>query len=80
MDRYSRQMLFQPIGETGQKKISNKHVLILGCGALGTSNAENLARAGIGKLTLIDRDYVNGATCSASTFLQSGMLRNKFQK
>lgn len=58
MDRYSRQMLFQPIGETGQKKISNKHVLILGCGALGTSNAENLARAGIGKLTLIDRDYV----------------------
>lgn len=57
-DRYSRQMLFQPIGKTGQEKIRKKHVLILGCGALGTANAENLVRAGIGKLTLIDRDYV----------------------
>ncbi|MFD1848499.1 MoeB/ThiF family adenylyltransferase [Oceanobacillus bengalensis] len=58
VDRYSRQMLFKPIGEDGQLKILNKHVLILGCGALGSANAENLARAGVGKLTLIDRDYV----------------------
>ncbi|MFC3040608.1 MoeB/ThiF family adenylyltransferase [Virgibacillus xinjiangensis] len=57
-DRYSRQTLFQPIGETGQQRISQKHVLILGCGALGSANAENLVRAGVGKLTLIDRDYV----------------------
>jgi len=57
-DRYSRQMLFKPIGEKGQSKIADKHILLLGCGALGTSNAETLARAGIGKLTLIDRDYV----------------------
>ncbi|RDW20164.1 thiamine biosynthesis protein MoeB [Oceanobacillus arenosus] len=57
-DRYSRQILFKPIGEKGQKKIRGKHVLILGCGALGTANAENLVRAGIGKLTIIDRDYV----------------------
>ncbi|WP_068672601.1 MoeB/ThiF family adenylyltransferase [Oceanobacillus sp. Castelsardo] len=58
MERYSRQMLFKPIGNEGQQKISEKHVLILGCGALGSANADNLARAGIGKLTLIDRDYV----------------------
>ncbi|RLL41174.1 thiamine biosynthesis protein MoeB [Oceanobacillus piezotolerans] len=57
-DRYSRQKLFKPIGEDGQKEIGQKHVLILGCGALGTANAENLVRAGIGKLTIIDRDYV----------------------
>lgn len=57
-DRYSRQSLFKPIGEAGQKKIGEKHVMILGCGALGTANADNLVRAGIGKLTLIDRDYV----------------------
>ncbi|WP_080872773.1 MoeB/ThiF family adenylyltransferase [Oceanobacillus timonensis] len=57
-NRYSRQTLFKPIGEGGQEKIRNKHVLILGCGALGTANAENLVRAGIGKLTMIDRDYV----------------------
>lgn len=58
MDRYSRQMLFRPIGEVGQKKLLEKHVLLIGCGALGSANAENLARAGVGKLTLIDRDYV----------------------
>lgn len=57
-DRYSRQRLFKPIGEKGQEKIGQKHVLIIGCGALGTANADNLARSGIGKLTLIDRDYV----------------------
>ncbi|WP_156291646.1 MoeB/ThiF family adenylyltransferase [Oceanobacillus salinisoli] len=57
-DRYSRQMLFKPIGEAGQQKISSKHVLILGCGALGSANAENLVRAGVGNITLIDRDYV----------------------
>lgn len=51
-------MLFKPIGKVGQQKISEKHVLILGCGALGSANADNLARAGVGKLTLIDRDYV----------------------
>jgi molybdopterin/thiamine biosynthesis adenylyltransferase len=57
-DRYSRQKLFKPIGEVGQQKISEKHVFILGCGALGTANAENLVRAGIGRLTIVDRDYV----------------------
>ncbi|XQY92831.1 thiazole biosynthesis adenylyltransferase ThiF [Metabacillus sp. HB246100] len=58
MDRYSRQMLFSPIGEKGQHEIQNKHVLIVGAGALGTANAEMIARAGIGTLTIVDRDYV----------------------
>jgi adenylyltransferase/sulfurtransferase len=58
MERYSRQTLFAPIGEEGQRKIRNKHVLLIGVGALGTSLAEMLTRAGIGKLTIIDRDYV----------------------
>lgn len=57
-DRYSRQELFQPIGRAGQRKLGQKHVLIVGAGALGTANAEVLARAGVGKLTLADRDYV----------------------
>lgn len=57
-ERYARQALFKPIGKDGQEKIRKKHVLILGCGALGTANAANLVRGGIGKLTLIDRDYV----------------------
>ncbi len=57
-ERYSRQELFVPIGKEGQAKISAKHVLLIGAGALGTGNAEALVRAGVGKLTIIDRDYV----------------------
>lgn len=58
-DRYSRQTLFAPIGEHGQNKISAKHVFILGAGALGTASAEQLVRAGVGQITLADRDYVD---------------------
>ena len=58
VDRYSRQQLFSPIGEKGQDLIRKKHVFIIGAGALGSASAEALVRAGIGKLTLIDRDYV----------------------
>ena len=57
-ERYSRQELFAPIGREGQEKLASKHVLIIGAGALGTGNAEALVRAGVGKLTIIDRDYV----------------------
>ncbi len=57
-NRYHRQMLFDPIGETGQKRLQESHVVIVGVGALGSSSAEMLARAGVGTLTLIDRDYV----------------------
>ena len=57
-ERYSRQILFPQIGNSGQEKISNKHVLVLGVGALGSSITEMLIRSGIGKLTIIDRDYV----------------------
>ncbi|WP_298829058.1 thiazole biosynthesis adenylyltransferase ThiF [uncultured Planococcus sp.] len=56
--RYSRQELFAPIGREGQRKMENKHVLVVGAGALGTGSAEMLVRAGIGKLTIVDRDYV----------------------
>jgi adenylyltransferase/sulfurtransferase len=57
-DRYSRQILFSAIGKAGQKKIRAAKVVLVGCGALGTVSSEMLTRAGIGKLTLIDRDFV----------------------
>ncbi|WP_442597015.1 thiazole biosynthesis adenylyltransferase ThiF [Neobacillus sp. D3-1R] len=60
-DRYSRQELFPPIGKEGQAKIRSKHVLLIGAGALGSGNAEVLTRAGVGKLTIIDRDYVEAS-------------------
>ena len=58
LDRYSRQILFRPIGEQGQFKISASRVAIVGCGALGSSQASLLVRAGIGELVIIDRDFV----------------------
>ncbi len=57
-ERYSRQMLFKPIGENGQRKLADANVLIVGMGALGTAAANHLARAGVGFLRFADRDYV----------------------
>lgn len=57
-ERYSRQILFAGIGEGGQEAIMRSHAAIAGCGALGSFHAAALARAGVGRLTIIDRDYV----------------------
>jgi adenylyltransferase/sulfurtransferase len=57
-DRYSRQVLFASIGETGQDRLARSTVAIVGCGATGAASAALLARAGIGTLILIDRDFV----------------------
>jgi adenylyltransferase/sulfurtransferase len=57
-NRYSRQEILQNIGEKGQKKLKESSILIVGCGALGTAAANNLARAGIGKISILDRDFV----------------------
>jgi adenylyltransferase/sulfurtransferase len=57
-ERYSRQILFRPIGEAGQRKLASSRVAIIGCGATGSALAGSLARAGIGMLRIIDRDYV----------------------
>jgi len=56
--RYSRQIILENIGKEGQEKLLNSSVAIVGCGALGTVAANNLARAGVGKLKIIDRDFV----------------------
>jgi adenylyltransferase/sulfurtransferase len=56
--RYSRQALFAGIGPEGQARIRAAHVVVVGCGALGSSLAEMMARAGVAGLTLVDRDYV----------------------
>src|ERR1700727_1229951 len=57
-DRYSRQILFPGIGREGQVQLSQGHVAIVGCGATGACVAGLLARAGVGHLLIIDRDYV----------------------
>ncbi len=58
MERYSRQVLFEGIGEEGQRRVRASRVLVVGCGALGSAQAEMLARAGVGRLHVVDRDFV----------------------
>ena len=57
-ERYSRQILFPPIGQGGQEQLAKTRIALVGCGATGSALASLLSRAGIGYLRLIDRDYV----------------------
>lgn len=57
-ERYSRQIRLAGVGEHGQQRLLDAHVVIIGCGALGCFQAGALARAGVGRLTVVDRDYV----------------------
>lgn len=58
LDRYVRQMRYAPLGEEGQRRLMASRVLICGCGALGSVLANTLARAGVGLLRIVDRDFL----------------------
>jgi molybdopterin-synthase adenylyltransferase len=79
-ERYSRQILFTPIGEAGQTKLLDASVCIVGCGALGSFQAEALARAGIGQLRLIDRDYVDYTNLQRQWLFTEADARNESPK
>lgn len=79
-NRYSRQELFSPIGKDGQERISNKHVLIIGAGALGSGCAEALVRAGIGQLTIVDRDYVEWSNLQRQQLYSEEDAKNRIPK
>ena len=57
-ERYARQAALPEIGPAGQERIGASHAVVVGCGALGSYQAQILARAGVGRLTVIDRDFV----------------------
>lgn len=59
--RYSRQILFAPLGREGQERLRAASAAIIGCGALGGAQAELLTRAGVGRLILVDRDLVEAS-------------------
>ncbi|HEX6285071.1 MAG TPA: ThiF family adenylyltransferase, partial [Pyrinomonadaceae bacterium] len=79
-DRYSRQILFNGIGEEGQRKLLAARVLIVGCGALGTAHAEALARAGVGHLRLVDRDFVEPSNLQRQTMFTEGDAEKRLPK
>lgn len=79
-ERYSRQTLFSPIGDGGQAHIRHKHVLLLGAGALGSANAEALTRAGVGKVTIVDRDYVESSNLQRQQLYTEQDVEDKLPK
>ncbi|WIY61987.1 thiazole biosynthesis adenylyltransferase ThiF [Bacillus arachidis] len=79
-NRYSRQELFSPIGEKGQQKIEEKHVLIIGAGALGSANAEMLVRAGVGHVTIVDRDYIDWSNLQRQQLYCEEDVKNNLPK
>ncbi|MGH9932929.1 MAG: ThiF family adenylyltransferase [Pyrinomonadaceae bacterium] len=66
-ERYSRQVLFRGIRKEGQRRLLQSRALIVGCGALGSAHAESLARAGVGKLRIVDRDFVEASNLQRQT-------------
>ena len=79
-DRYSRQMLFAGIGHAGQQQLVAAHVAIVGCGAMGAVSASLLARAGIGILTLIDRDFVEPSNLQRQVLFDEADARESLPK
>ncbi|WP_303965440.1 ThiF family adenylyltransferase [Sporosarcina ureae] len=79
-NRYSRQTLFQPIGMSGQRQLADAHAVIIGCGALGSSISETLVRAGIGKVTLADRDYVEASNLQRQQLFVEADAKNSVPK
>ncbi len=79
-ERYSRQVLFAPIGAAGQEKIAAARVAIVGCGATGAAAAALLARAGVGTLTLIDRDFVEESNLQRQVLFEEEDARNATPK
>ncbi|MGA8940624.1 MAG: ThiF family adenylyltransferase [Acidobacteriaceae bacterium] len=79
-DRYSRQILFAPIGEAGQQLLRTSHVAVVGVGATGAATAGLLARAGVGRLTLIDRDFVEPSNLQRQTLFDEDDARDALPK
>ncbi|HVT99632.1 MAG TPA: ThiF family adenylyltransferase, partial [Acidobacteriaceae bacterium] len=79
-ERYSRQVLFAGIGPEGQARIERAHVALVGVGATGAAAAGLLARAGVGTLTLIDRDFVEESNLQRQVLFDEADARDSLPK
>ncbi len=79
-ERYSRQILFAEIGEEGQKHLLASSAVLIGCGATGTVIAGLLARAGAGRLRVVDRDFVEFSNLQRQTLFDEADARESLPK
>src|ERR1700686_4471045 len=79
-ERYSRQILFSEIGEAGQQRLLDSSAVLVGCGALGTALANLLVRAGVGKLRIVDRDFVEPSNLQRQTLFEESDAREALPK
>jgi adenylyltransferase/sulfurtransferase len=79
-DRYSRQTLFAGIGPEGQRRLLDSRAVIIGCGALGSAQAEALARAGVGSLRIIDRDFIEFSNLQRQTMFTESDAAERLPK
>jgi bacteriocin biosynthesis cyclodehydratase domain-containing protein len=79
-ERYSRQILFSGIGELGQQRLLSSTAVLVGCGALGTVSANLLVRAGLGRLRIIDRDFVETSNLQRQALFEEADARAALPK
>ncbi len=79
-EKYSRQILFAGIGDDGQQKLLGSSAVLAGCGALGTVVANLLVRAGVGRLRIIDRDFVEPSNLQRQTLFEEADAREALPK
>jgi adenylyltransferase/sulfurtransferase len=80
LERYIRQTIFRGVGPEGQRKLLAARALIVGCGALGTAIANLLGRAGVGHITIIDRDFIELNNLQRQTLYDEEDLRQNWPK
>jgi molybdopterin/thiamine biosynthesis adenylyltransferase len=79
-EKYSRQTLFAPIGEEGQRRLLASSVVIVGCGAIGAAAAGLLVRAGVGRVRILDRDFVETSNLQRQTLFDEDDARAALPK
>ena len=79
-EKYSRQMLFAGIGEEGQQRLLASSAVIVGCGAIGAASAGLLVRAGVGRVRIIDRDFVEPSNLQRQTLFDESDARSAIPK
>jgi len=79
-EKYSRQILFAGIGEAGQERLLASGAVLVGCGALGTVVANLLVRAGVGRLRIVDRDFVEVSNLQRQTLFEESDARDALPK